>query len=266
MSKQERLDDEMSLKVWQENADSWTELSRMGYDICRDEINTPAFLSILPNVKKKKGLDIGCGEGTNTRVVASLGASLTGIDPSSKFIEHASSHPENDSLSIDFQVGFANDLNFSDESFDFCMSTMCLMDVCDLEGALKETYRVLKPGGFFQFSIVHPCFSPPQTRWIEDGDAGVSGVMVSGYFRQGGNIEEWSFTTVPDELKSKHKDFKVVHYHRTISNWLNMLIKTGFVVDELLEPQVSDASVAKYPNLVRMKEISWFLHIRVKKP
>ena len=48
----------------------WTQLSRAGYDTYRDHLNTPAFLQMLPEVNGLTGLDIGCGEGSNTRELA----------------------------------------------------------------------------------------------------------------------------------------------------------------------------------------------------
>jgi hypothetical protein len=57
-------------KFWNENAKAWTELARAGYDLYRDYLNTPAFLAMLPEVQGLSGVDIGCGEGHNTRLIA----------------------------------------------------------------------------------------------------------------------------------------------------------------------------------------------------
>ena len=42
---------------------------RAGYDHYRDGLNTPAFLAMLPETRGLSGLDIGCGEGHNTRLL-----------------------------------------------------------------------------------------------------------------------------------------------------------------------------------------------------
>jgi trans-aconitate methyltransferase len=57
-------------RYWNQNADVWTRLARAGYDVYRDHLNTPAFLAMLPDVAGLTGLDIGCGEGNNTREIA----------------------------------------------------------------------------------------------------------------------------------------------------------------------------------------------------
>ena len=81
------MDDKEVGKYWDENAENWTRLARMGYDQSRDLINSPAFFKMLPDIAKLKGLDIGCGEGYNTRIAAKKGAKLTAIDISKVFIK-----------------------------------------------------------------------------------------------------------------------------------------------------------------------------------
>ena len=65
------LDHESVGSYWDENAEAWAELARAGYDHFRDGLNTPAFLAMLPEVDGLAGLDIGCGEGHNTRLLCS---------------------------------------------------------------------------------------------------------------------------------------------------------------------------------------------------
>jgi trans-aconitate methyltransferase len=68
------MDHEEVGRYWDANAEAWTELVRAGYDHYRDGLNTPAFLEMLPDVEGLAGLDVGCGEGHNTRLVAERGA------------------------------------------------------------------------------------------------------------------------------------------------------------------------------------------------
>lgn len=67
------LDNKDIGRYWDENAENWVKLARMGYDRCRDLINSPAFFKMLPAISNLKGLDIGCGEGHNTRIAAKKG-------------------------------------------------------------------------------------------------------------------------------------------------------------------------------------------------
>ena len=64
------------------------------------------------------------------------------------------------------------ELPFAKASFDFAVAFISLMDVDDLDRALDEAYRVLKPCGFLQFLILHPCFTAIGSQKIcdENGD------------------------------------------------------------------------------------------------
>ena len=67
-------------RYWNDNAKAWGQLGRAGYDVYRDYLNTPAFLAMLPDVEGLSGIDIGRGEGHNTRLIADRGARFVGID------------------------------------------------------------------------------------------------------------------------------------------------------------------------------------------
>src|SRR5262245_17475433 len=75
-----QMDHEEVGRLWNGNAEAWTKLARAGFDVYRDYLNTPAFLALLPDIAGLTGLDIGCGEGHNTRLLARRGARVTGID------------------------------------------------------------------------------------------------------------------------------------------------------------------------------------------
>lgn len=62
--------DEAVARYWDANADLWTEHVRRGWDAYREHFNNPAFFAFLGEVKGKRVLDAGCGEGYNTRILA----------------------------------------------------------------------------------------------------------------------------------------------------------------------------------------------------
>jgi ubiquinone/menaquinone biosynthesis C-methylase UbiE len=254
-------------QCWDRNADAWTELSRAGYDICRDGLNTPAFLSLLPDVRGLIGLDIGCGEGTNTRRVAALGAKMAAIDISSRFIAHAEAVERNEPLGIRYSSGSACALPFADASFDFAVGFMSLMDVCDQPKALAEACRVIKPGGFLQFSITHPCFDTPYRRNLRSPGGQTYAIEVGKYFdRVDGRIDRWLFTGTPQEIRSTHQPFEVPRFNRTISEWFNTVLDAGFVVERVAEPRASEQTARETPDLQDTRVVAYFLHVRCRRP
>src|SRR3954464_6414913 len=112
------MDHEEAGGFWNGNADSWTKLARAGFDVYRDDLNTPAFFELLPDVAGLTGLDIGCGEGHSTRLLARRGASVTGLDISEVFVAHAEQAEAEGPLGIAYRVGSAVALPFGDGAFD----------------------------------------------------------------------------------------------------------------------------------------------------
>ena len=132
------MDDNEVGRYWDDNAEAWTALSRAGYDQSRDTFNTPQFLAILPEVRGLAGLDIGCGEGHNTRLVARPGARMTAIDISAKFLDYARQSERDEPLGIEYLQASAQALPFADASFDFATAFMSLMDIPQPERAVRR--------------------------------------------------------------------------------------------------------------------------------
>jgi ubiquinone/menaquinone biosynthesis C-methylase UbiE len=254
-------------RYWNANADAWTKLARAGYDIYRDHLNTPAFLLMLPSVDGLSGLDIGCGEGHNTRLLAGRGARMTAIDIAEVFVAHARQAEQQSPLGIDYRVASAVDLPFADATFDFATGFMSFMDVPETARLLAEARRVLKPGGFLQFSITHPCFDTPHRRNLRDASGMTYAIEVGDYFRNlDGQIDEWLFRSAPAEVKQGLPKFKTPRFTRTLSQWLNLLIEAGFQIERLEEPRPDDETVRACPKLQDAQVVSYFLHVRVRKP
>jgi ubiquinone/menaquinone biosynthesis C-methylase UbiE len=203
-------------QLWNQSADSWAKLARAGYDVYRDHFNTPAFFQMLPDVIGLTGLDIGCGEGYNTRLLAQRGAIVSAVDISQVFIDYATEAETAQPLGINYRVASAVQLPFADASFDFATGFMSFMDVPETDRVLVEAQRVLKPGGFLQFSISHPCFDTPYRRNLRDENGRTYAIAVGNYFhRREGEVDEWLFGAAPAAAKEGLRKFKIARFSRT---------------------------------------------------
>jgi ubiquinone/menaquinone biosynthesis C-methylase UbiE len=254
-------------RYWNANAEVWTRLARAGYDIYRDHLNTPAFLAMLPDVAGLRGLDIGCGEGHNTRLLAARGARMAAVDISSVFVEHARQAEDQGRQAIDYHVASAVALPFAGASFGFATAFMSLMDIPETNLVLAEAYRVLEPGGFLQFSITHPCFDTPHRRNLRDEQGLTYAIEVGGYF-QGlqGQVTEWIFGSAPREVTEGLPKFRTPRFTRTLSQWLNPLVAQGFVLERIEEPRPGDETVHACPDVQDAQVVAYFLHVRARKP
>lgn len=253
-------------KHWEDNAATWTKHARAGYDVYRDALNTPAFLAMLPPIDGLAGLDVACGEGSNTRQLARKGARMEGIDIAPTFIRHAQDEEKRAPLGIVYRVGDGMDLPYASASFDFATSFMALMDMPDQGRVLGEIARVLKPGGFLQFSILHPCFVPPYRKTLREPDGQVRAIEIARYFDAvDGEVERWWFSSIPEEERASVSPFAVPRFHRTLSQWVSFIVGAGLTIEATGEPCASLELAKARPIVADTRVAPIFLHFRVRK-
>lgn len=242
-------------KQWDTAAETWADFVRTRKDYFRDEMNNPAMLELLGDIRGKRILDLGCGEGDNSRIMVRKGAKVTGVDFSKKMIDFAIQQEKNEGFGIDYRVLDASNLHtFKDNMFDIVACFMALQDIEDYQDAIKEASRVLKKRGRFAFAIPHPCF---EVRSI--GDKVVGGweyskgtkdkstgkaiyYKVDRYFGTRRDIVPWNM-----ERLTKH--FKTTAFHRTLTDYADALYNAGFIISRLKEPMPTKRGLAKYPIL-----------------
>jgi ubiquinone/menaquinone biosynthesis C-methylase UbiE len=123
-----------------------------------DEVNKqPEVIAwkplILDGLRLQPGmrvLDVGCGLGADAFELAPLvgpDGLVTGVDFSQSLISEAVRRGADRGLHVKFEVGDAQALRFSDNSFDAVRTERMLMHVLDGSRALAEMARVLRPGG-----------------------------------------------------------------------------------------------------------------------
>ena len=222
---------------------------------------------MLPDVQGLTGLDIGCGEAYNTRLLAGRGAGVWALDVADVFVRHAWEMEAQQPLGIRYLVASAVKVPFADASFDFATGFMSFMDVPETERVLAEAYRVLKPGGFLQFSIMHPCYDTPHRRNLRDESGRTYAYEVGDYFRNlTGDVQEWIFSAAPPQATAGLPKFQTPRFTHTLSQWLNLLIEQGFLLERVQEPRPSDESVRQHPNIQDAQVVAYFLHVRGRKP
>jgi hypothetical protein len=131
---------------------------------------------------------------------------------------------------------------------------------------LQEAYRVLKPGGFFQFSITHPCFNTPHRKNLRTPFGKTYAIEVGGYFEnQNGKLDEWIFGDAPQELKNRLPKFKIPVFNRTLTEWFNAIINAGFTIEQINEPCPNGEMIENKPTLQDASVVAYFLHTRCRK-
>lgn len=255
---------------WNANADQWTADVRAGFDSYRDLFTWPAFERFVGDVAGRDAIDLGCGEGTNTRRLARVGARMAGIDLSGRLIEHARTAEENERLGIAYCVGsYSERTPFPDGSFDLAISTLAFMDGADLPGAMREAHRLLRPSGTLAFSVLHPCYITPGLRWERDGDGHARGLVVDRYHDRTSFTEHWRFgdRPAPTDDEAPVEPFAVPRFPRTLADWINTIADAGLVIERVEEPVPSEEAIAARPRFARWRDLAAFLlMVRARKP
>ncbi len=187
----------------------------------------PEFRKMMPDLRDKRVLDLGCGLGWHCRYAAENGAKcVTGIDISQKMI--AAARAKTPSKKIKYLCMPLEDIDFAGDSFDIVISSLALHYIESFSFICALVERLLVSGGYFVFSVEHPVFTAHGSqKWYCGDDGSILHWPVDGYFNEG--LRTTGFLGE-----------EVLKYHRTLTSYLNGLITAGFRIMSVVEPMPPD--------------------------
>ena len=183
-------------------------------DFAKRHLLNSVVLRMLGDLRGRRVLDAGCGQGYFSRMLADRGAEVVGVEPGQAPIAYAVEKEAQRARGIRYlQADLCGQLDLGG-SFDAVVTNMVLMGIPEWKAAMKQCVAALAPGGRFVFSIVHPCFEQLAPSWHEHGE-----------YRAGEYLAEYEITGphAPD-------------FHRPLSAYLNELIYLGCHLREVAEP------------------------------
>ena len=179
---------------------------------------------MLPEMKAKRILDLGCGFGWHCRYAVENGAEKAlGIDISANMIKEAKSMTQSEKISyICLPV---EDISFDGKSFDIVISSLVFHYVGSFENICKKIHSWLTAGGDFVFSVEHPVFTAHGSQdWHYDKKQKRMHWPVDNYFSEG-------------KRDTVFLGEQVEKYHKTFSTYINTLIQSGFEITAIEEPR-----------------------------
>ena len=254
-----------SQAIWDRNADWWDEKAGEGNQFQRILIG-PATERLLDLRPGDVVLDIACGNGAFSRRMAQLGASVVAFDFSERLLARAKERTKEHSDQIEYLVIDATDeaqlLALGTQRFDAAVCTMGLMDIATIEPLMSALGQVLKPGGRFVFSVLHPCFNSSDGITLvaeeeyRDGELQtLHSVKVSRYIR----------SSTHEGVAIRGQPVPQYYFHRPLSVLLGTCFEAGFVLDALEEPVFDEAAEARAPlGWANFKEIPPVLVARMR--
>lgn len=220
-----------------------------------DLIEIPNFRKLVPDVKNKSILDLGCGYGENDKYYKEQGAKyVLGTDISSKMLELAEINNKKDG--IEFKKIAMEDISSINQKFDIIISSLAFHYIKDFDKLIEDCYNLLNDNGYLVFSQEHPITTCIEyTEHVKKGHTIIDDKyfgLFSDYNRPGKRIKEWFGE-------------EVIKYHRNFEEIINTLINKGFMIDKILEPIPSKEAIKNNPKYINQYDRPFFLFVRVKK-
>ncbi|NHN29720.1 class I SAM-dependent methyltransferase [Paenibacillus agricola] len=212
----------------------------------------PAFRAMLPELRDKKVLDLGCGFGWHCRYAREQHASsVVGVDLSENMLERARAN--NKDSGVEYLQLAIEDIDFAAEQFDVVISSLALHYVEHFDIICQKVHHCLKPGGAFVLSVEHPVYTAmAEQDWYYGPQGEKLHWPVDGYQNEGARL-------------ARFLDNDVVKYHRTIATHMNALIESGFSMNKLSEPQPTREMLDEIPGMLDELRRPMFLLIAAVK-
>ena len=218
----------------------WYDEQLRGGSLIHDLV-VPTLLGLVGDIAGRQICDLACGQGVVARQLAERGAVVTGIDLSVRLLAIARREEAAQPRGITYLRGDAQEFgDVGDGSFDGVVCNMALMDIPDLAATARTVARILRPHGWFAFSITHPVLDTALAR------TGVVRAANEEANRQGRTYfaEGLWRSDNPHGVRGK-----VGAYHRTLSTYVNALMEAGLNVERLAEPQATGTLAERLPHL-----------------
>lgn len=225
-------------------------------DLYRLYLNTPATFRLMGDVLWKRVLDLGCGEGFHSRLMAKKGAKVVGVEPSD-LIEYAIATENRNTVGIHYHRARAEalaDLRLS--PFDLVVAFMVFNDIGDLNATIKGAASVLEKNGHLVFSIFHPMSNCMGDTWKWNGSANPDSTNPD-YFNRRIIRVTWA-------MEGLEMPFDTLMHHRPLSDYIDCLQNNGFAVINIVEPYPTDEQIKGFPALERERLFPNFLHIKAR--
>ena len=235
--------------LWDEHAQWWIDGFTNGADPEYVEQIIPLAVEELAG--REKVLDLGCGDGQIARALAAQGSDVLGVDPTQLHIDVAIERGGGPT----YLLGGATQIPAPDNSFDAVVACLVFEHIDQMDEAMTEVARVLKPQGQFSFFLNHPLLQTPGSGWIDDHIID----PPEQYWRIGPYLVE------TESIEEVEKDVYIRFIHRPLSRYINALIANGMTIERMVEPSPPAGFLARAPEYALAHTVPRLLYLRSTK-
>lgn len=188
------------------------------------DIGTEADLRLLGDLGGKRVLELGWGGALCSIAFARQGAVAIAVDSSAEQLGAARRLCEREGIRVELHHGDLADLAFvRADSIDVVFSAFAFAFVEDLNRVFRQVHRVLKPNAPLVFSLPHPVYDT-----IDDDDPHQPLLVRRSYFDR-------------SPIQHDGNGSRAATYHHTVAAVFGGLVRSGYRVDTILEPEPSSS-------------------------
>ncbi len=216
----------LSIKYWFKNCAGYIKLldNTDNYPSPYTKTAAPAIVEQIKKLTKKNDaiIDLGCGEGYMTRRLKSIRPNIIGTDLSPEMVSAAATQdPSIKYLQVDLEE---RTTKLPTSHFSLAYSILVFMYLENIQVALKNIHKWIKPGGHLIITITHPCFYQQENfDWFQNETN--EPYNLGDYFN-----ERTTIRNIADKIKTHH-------IHRTMGNYIRTFYTNGFIVKDIIEPR-----------------------------
>jgi SAM-dependent methyltransferase len=213
---------------WDASAQAWIDVIGSEGDWGRRYVLDAPMLQRTRGRGFRRALDIGCGEGRFCRMLRAEGIESVGIDPTRALIDEARCcDPDGD-----YRVAAGESLPVEDASFDLVVFYLSLIDIADLDAALREAKRALRPGGSLLIANLQGFNTAAVGQgWSREPD-GSRRFSIDHYLQERPTWIAW-------------QGISICNHHRPLQRYLQALLQLGFELRHFAEPEPQGVSGEK---------------------
>jgi 2-polyprenyl-3-methyl-5-hydroxy-6-metoxy-1,4-benzoquinol methylase len=226
-----------SRDIWDANAEAWDKRIGGGGG-WQTTLIAPTVEKMLAIQPGERVLDVACGNGIFSRRLSEIGAVVVASDFSTRLIELARGRTTTHHEQIEYHVADATDENQllalgDEQSFDAAVCNNAIMDMPAIEPLFRAVAKLLRPGGRFVFSVMHPCFNGIAISMVPElpdyAQEPTYSIKISRYL----TYEATKGLAIADQPVQQY------YWHRPLHVLLNAAFSNGLVMDRIEEPPIS---------------------------